>query len=396
MAMIDPRRIGAILFLLASPGIAQKPADLTALLTQIEGAVTLSSASRAEFRLVRRAVQRQIIRRGEVVHVPAGARVTVICSTDQVVSLTRPQDWILEATTCGLGASLPPSSYQNLASDAGRILPRNGVLLAEFETRYVSPRLGPFLLSPLDTVVMDARPRLVWTQVPDAVEYEIEIRGAAGMSIRLAADDLHCGHGSGPWHDLDVCSWAPSGKWPMLEPEKPVFLKFGSRQAVTAPLRQAQEVYQIHLLSGNEQRSVQEDLRQIAALPVDPASRFLLNAGTYARRGLYADAISNYDQALQAREVPEARVTLGDLYLTVGLTEPAEREYRRVLAGTPGSAAQAAAELGLGQTFYVRKRFDDARAHFERARDLYAKLGLSAEAEDARAAASRLSGNGSP
>ncbi|HYX25145.1 MAG TPA: tetratricopeptide repeat protein [Thermoanaerobaculia bacterium] len=396
MAMIDPRRIGAILFLLASPGAAQKPQDLTALLTQIEGEVTLSSASRAEFRLVRRAAQRQIIRRGEVVHVPAGARVTVICSTDQVVSLTRPQDWILDATTCGLGAPLPPSSYQNLASDAGRLLPRNGVLLAEFETRYVNPRLGPFLLSPLDTVVTDARPRLVWTQVPDAVEYEIEIRGAAGTSIRLAADDLHCGHGSGPWHDLDVCSWVPSGKWPALEPGKPVFLKFGSRQAVTAPLRHAQEVYQIHLLSGNDQHRLQDSLRQIATLPVDKANRLLLAAGAYAQSGLYAEALANYDEALQAQEIPEARVTLGDLYLTVGLTALADREYRQVQAGAPALAAQAAAELGLGQVAYARKLFGEARAHFERARQLYTSAGLSAAAENAQAAAARLSGNGSP
>jgi tetratricopeptide (TPR) repeat protein len=242
---------------------------------------------------------------------------------------------------------------------------------------------------------MDAHPRLVWTQVPDAVEYEIELRGAVATSIRLAANDLQCGRGSGPWHDLDVCSWAPSGKWPALEPEKPVFLKFGSRQAVTAPLRQAQEVYKIHLLPGNEQRSVQEGLRQITTLPVDKASRLLLTAGIYARSGLYANAIATYNEALQTQEMPEARVTLGDLYLTIGLTTFADREYRQVLDGAPEPAARAAAELGLGQVAYLGKVFSDARAHFERARELYTTLGLPAEAEDARAAAARC-GNGSP
>jgi hypothetical protein len=39
---------------------------------------------------------------------------------------------------------------------------------------------------------------------------------------------------------------------------------------------------------------------------------------------------------------------------------------------------------------YFRKLFGDARAHFERARELYTSLGLPAEAEDARAAAARL------
>jgi tetratricopeptide (TPR) repeat protein len=203
----------------------------------------------------------------------------------------------------------------------------------------------------------------------------------------LAASDLQCGHGSGTWRDLEVCSWLPSGKWPALEPEKPVFLKFGSRQAGAAAFRQLREIYQIQLLQKNDQHSLQESLLQIAALPVDKASRLLLTAGAYAQGGLYADAIETYDEALQAQEMPEARVTLGDLYLATGLTALADREYRQVLAGAPGPATKAAAELGLGQVAYSRKRFDEARAHFESARGLYITLGLPAEAEEARAAA---------
>ena len=159
--------------------------ELTAVLTQIEGQVTLSSPSRAEFRSIRRAAQRQVLRRGEVVHVPAGAQVTLICSTERLVSLTGPRDWVLDATACGQGLPLPESSYRNLTSYAGRILPRNGALLLELETRNVEMGLGPILLSPRDTAVMDAYPRLVWTRVPDAVEYEIELRGPVETSIRL-------------------------------------------------------------------------------------------------------------------------------------------------------------------------------------------------------------------
>jgi hypothetical protein len=72
------------------------------------------------------------------------------------------------------------------------------------------------------------------------------------------------------------------------------------------------------------------------------------------------------------------------------LTALADREYRQVLAGTPDSAAQAAAELGLGHVAYFLNRFDDARAHFERARKLYVTLGLPAEAAEAQAATERL------
>ncbi|HYU31463.1 MAG TPA: tetratricopeptide repeat protein [Thermoanaerobaculia bacterium] len=377
----------AILFLLASPGAAQKPADLTAVMTRIEGQVTLSPEGREQFRSVRRAALRQVIRRGENVHLPAGARVELICSTENLVSLNGPMDWVLDATACGRGLVLPESSYQNSVPHAGRLLPRNGALLLEFETRNGDGNLGPVLLSPRNTAVLDPRPVLVWTRVPDAIEYEIALRGPVAASIHVAAEDLHCGHGSGPWHDLDICSWAPSGKWPSLEPEKSVSLRIGYRQALAASLREAREVYEIHLFSVNDQSIVQERLRRIATLPMDKASRLLLAAGAYAQGGLYADAIAAYDEALKDQEVPEARVTLGDLYLTIGLTALADREYRQVLAGTPDLAAQAAAELGLGQVAYIRKLFSDARARFEHARDLYATLGLSAEAEEAREAA---------
>jgi hypothetical protein len=400
MALMDSwrARIGPILFLLASQGAAQKPADLTAVLIQIEGQVTLSSERRAEFRSVRLARQRQVIRRGEIVHVPAGAWVELICSTETLVSLQGPRDWVLDAMACGRGLALPESSYRNSAPRAGRLLPQNGVLLLEFEPRDWDA--GPVLLSPRDTAVMDPRPPLVWTRVPDAVEYEIEIRGPVDLSIRVAADDLHCGCGSGPWRDLDVCSWAPSGKWPALKPEEPLFLTIGYRQTtLTASLPQVRERYKVHLLSVEGQSTVQEGLRQIAALPMDEAPRLFLTAGIFAQSGLYADAIATYDEALKAQEVPEARVTLGDLYLANGLADLAGHEYRQVLAGAPDPAAQAAAELGLGYASYFRRRFSDARTHFERAREAYARLGLPAEAEAARAAAAHVqgdSGNDSP
>jgi hypothetical protein len=398
MAVIDPGRyrIGIVLFLLASPGVAQPPAELTAVLTQIEGQVTLPSPSRAEFRSIRRAARRQVIRQGEIVHLPPGAEMTLICSTERLVSLTGPRDWVLDTSSCGLGAPLPETSYRNLVSYAGRILPRKGSLLLELETRNVEVGVGPILLSPRDTAVIDAYPRLVWTRVPDAVEYEIEIRAPVEISIRLPAADVPCGLGSGPWRDLDVCTWTASGKWPALELEKPVFLKLGSRQAPTATVRQVREAYRIQRLSANAQRDVQERLRQIAALPLDQASRLLLTAGAYAQAGLHADAIAAYDEALRAQEMPEARVTLGDLYLASGLTSQADCEYRQVLASAPETGAQAAAELGLGQVSFCRKRFSDARAHFERARQLYAGLGLKAEAEAARAAAAGSEDGKSP
>lgn len=386
--------LGAILLLLAGRTAAQKPADPTAVLIRIEGQVTLSPDSRAELRAVRRAAQRQVIRRGETVHVPAGAQATLVCSTETLVDLQGPLEWVLDAAACGRGLRLPESTYRYVAPQAGRLLPRRGVLLLEFETRGDENR-GPVLLSPRDTAVLEPRPLLVWTQVAGAVEYEIEIRGTARTLIRVEAGDLQCGQGSGSWHDLDVCSWRPSGRWPGLEPGTPVLLRIGDRRTVAA----ARDSATIHLLPAQEQETVRETLRQIATLPLDEGSRLLLKAGGYARHGLYSDAIATYDEALRDQDVPAARVTLGDLYLDRGLTTLARREYRKALAGVPDPAAQAAAELGLGYVAYLRKRFAEAEAHFEHARKAYAALGLPAEAEEAQAASASAhgqAGNSSP
>lgn len=388
MTWMKPRGacIGAILLLFSSPSTAQKRPDLKAILTRLEGQVTLSSQSRSKFRDVRVAAQRQILRPGEAIHVPAHAQVTLACSIDTLVSLTGPADWVLDTAACQRGVPLPEGSYQNLDSHAGRIIPRNGALLLELETRGVEAGFGPILLSPRNTAVLDANPRLIWTRVPDAAEYQIEVRGQARTLIPLAADGLQCGPGSGPWQGLDVCSWAPSGRWPPLEPDRSVSLKFGTRQTLKGPLRQAPGVYEIRLLSADDQRRVQESLRHIATLHLDEPSRLLLTAGVSVQSGLYADAIAAYYEALQAQEIPEARVTLGDLYLTRDLAALADREYLQAQADTSDFAVQAAAELGRGHVAYSQRRFGDAQAHFERASEIYSKLGLSAEAADAREA----------
>jgi hypothetical protein len=399
MALIDWRRAcaGTILFLAAGQCGALQAADLTALLTAIEGPVTLAEASRTELPSMRRAAQRQILRRGERIHLPAGTRVTLICSTEMLVQLAGPQDWALDATACGRGLSLPESSYRNLTSYAGRILPRNGALLLELEPRNVETGIFPVLLSPRDmAVVQDAYPRFVWTRVRDAVEYTIKLRGAVQLSIRLAADELHCGQGSGPWRGLEVCSWTASGPWPALEPGKPVSLTFGSRQSPGAWLREAPVSYEIRLLPEADRLRLRESLRQINGLPLDEASRLVLTAGVYARSGLSADAIATYDTVLNAQEWPEARVTLGDLYLADGMAALADREYRRVLEGDPDPAARAAAELGLGYSAYCRKLFDEAQKYLESARKRYSGLGLPDEAEAARAAVMRVQGTQGP
>jgi hypothetical protein len=393
LSEIRSARLGLVLSLLVSPAAAQKASDLTAVLTQVEGQVTLSKEARGAFPLLRPAAQLQVIQKGETIHVLAGAWVNLICSTETLVSLEGPTDWVLNAEACARGTTLPESSYASMAPRAGRLLPKNGALLLEFDTR-TGDQNPLVLLHPRKTALREPRPLFVWTRVPDAFEYEIQLRGAVAVSIHVPAATVPCGPGAGPWHDLDVCTWTPSTQWPSLEPENPVSFKLGYRKTSIDSLRLVREVYTVHFLSDNDRKAVDERLRKINASDLDDASRLLLSAGIYAQSGLGSDAITAYDAALRVREVAEARVALGDLYLSLGLTDLAEREYRKVVAEASASPAEPAAELGLGQSAYRRKSFDEAEAHFLRAHALYAALDLAAEAAEAQAAATRVQAEG--
>lgn len=380
----------ALVVLLAAPPPAARPPEPTAVLAEVEGGVTLSSPGRAGERGARRAARRQVVAPGEVVHLPEGARATAICSVETLVRLAGPGDWRLDAAACARGVSLPASSYRNLTAFAGRVLPRGGALLLELEARTVDLTAGPVLLSPRTSAVRDLRPLLLWTRVPSAFEYEIEIRGDVQTSVQVAARGLPCAPGSGLWRDLEVCAWTPSGSWPPLSPGQEVRLRLGYRERPGSPLVQAQERYAVRILGGDEEREVAAGLERIASLPLDEAARFRLAAGLRAGAGLLADAVSAYEAALRLEEVPEARVTLGDLLLADGLPTLAAREYERVLLALPEEAVRAAAESGLGQADYQRKRFREARERFERAAKIYASLGLEELAAEARAAAASL------
>jgi hypothetical protein len=186
--------------------------------------------------------------------------------------------------------------------------------------------------------------------------------------------------------DLDVCSWDAAGRWPLMPPGAPLLVRIGFRTAPGAPLRQAREPVQLSLLSVEPGVALRAELRRIGELPLDAADRLLLAAGLAAQSGLTADAIEDYERALELAELPAARASLGDLYLSIGLTNLAERQYRKVVPGAAvADPAAAAAELGLGCVDYLGTRFGEAAAHFERARRLYARLGLAEEQDAAQA-----------
>lgn len=354
---------------------------LTAVLTQLQGGVTISEAalrSRGPDIPPRRAQFLQVVGPGDEIHVSASAGAGFVCSTDRWVELPENQAQRLTEELCRAGKPLPPGTYRRLAPAAGRMVSLKGVNVLEGETRVPwDEAYGvPHLLSPRSSSVLDGRPRILWAQVQEAIEYEITLTGPAPFDLRLDAEQVSCGE---RWGDIAVCSLPFPAKERELPPGEISFLDIGARLSLAGPLRKDLESSRIQRLSTKKAEEIRSQLDSLKALPLDPATRQLLEADLYARAGLLADAIPAYLNALTLQDVPEVRVTLGDAYLKIGLLRLSARAYKEVLDGNPSPAVQAASELGLGRVEYIRQNFERAACHFRKARDLYLSLGLKEE-----------------
>jgi hypothetical protein len=366
------------------------PEDLTAVLTQFQGNVTVTEAAprrgRAAFPVPRPVRFLQIVGSGDALHVPTGAGAGFVCSTDRWVDLPGGKDQPLTQALCRAGKPLPPGTYRRLAPAAGRMVSLKRALVLEGETRGNEDEdFGvPILLSPRRTAVLGPRPSILWTQVPDATEYELEMMGTARFRLGLDAAKVACGGYEG---EVAVCS----SPYPAQAPDLPAgaisFLRIGARRGLATPLRTEAEPSRIQRLSTQKAEEVRAGLESSRNLPLDEAARQLLEADLYAREGLFADAIVAYGKASNLRDAPEIRVTLGDAYLQVGLFRLAARTYQDVLDKAPSLAIQAAAEMGLGKIEYARRHLERAACHFRKARDLYRSLGLKEDAEVADRAA---------
>lgn len=379
-----PKRIRLLvpIVTLLVAGVASPGEKLTAVLTQFQGTVTISEASRARSRAIppRRAQVLQIVGTGDGIHVPAGAGVGFVCSTDRWVELMENQGQPLTKELCRNGKPLPPGTYHRLAPAAGRMVTLKGAVnVLQGETR--SPEDDaygvPHLLSPRNTFVLDGRPTILWTQVQDATDYEIRLTEPAPFRLRFDAEQVSC---EKSWEDVTACSLP----WPSqaldLPPGTTSFLSVGARLSLAGPLREEIESSRVQRLSTEEAEGIRSQLDSLNALPLNEVARQLLEADLYVREGLLADAIPAYRKALALQEIPEVRVTLGDAYLKTGLLRFAARTYKEVLDGSPGPAVQAACEFGLGRVEYDRGNFEQALFRFKKAQELYRALGLKEEA----------------
>jgi hypothetical protein len=280
---------------------------------------------------------------------------------------------------CSSGKPLPPGTYYRLSPGAGRLRSIKNALVLEGETRGGDDEdfAVPILVSPRNTAILDPRPALMWTQVPEATEYEIELNGPNHFRISVDPSQIACKE---KWEDSVICTQQYPTQAPVMPPGTISFLSIRARLSLAGPLREEAQPSRIKRLQPEKGEEIRVQLERLRNLPLGEQGYQLLAADLYAQEGLYADAVSLYRKALATSNIPEAHVTLGDAFLEIGLLRPAAKTYQEVLDGNPGTAVKAAAEFGLGRVEYVRRSFEHAACHFRKARALYVSLGLKEEA----------------
>jgi hypothetical protein len=358
------------------------PSELTAILTQIAGAVQLAGPGVGGEPL---ASPWQVISAGVTVHLPQGAVAGIACSNRRFVRLRGPASWLLTEPACAAGQELTPGQYALIAPQGGRFRVVEGLLTLERDIRTGTDDdpLAPVIVSPRNSVLRSPRPAVSWVRMPLAVEYRVEWSGkAASYDTHLDAKDVYCAPGP---DGADVCTLPWPADRPSLAPDATLFLRVAARVGIVEPWHRTDPVT-VRTQKLSEAAALEVRLRQLADLGLEGAALAVAQAGVLSKAGLYGEAVEDYRRALAATPTPELQVTLADLGLAMRLFPLAESRYREALA-EGGTAVRAAATFGLGRIAYSRGRYREAVCAFLQARELYAREKMAEEEMAARQAA---------
>lgn len=290
------------------------------------------------------------LRRGDLVSVPLDGAATVACA-----------DLTLR--------ELPAGRFSGLSC----AVPDKGALL--FEGHQIAALRAdendelPVVLAPRRTQVLSPRPVLRWSVRRGGDNVTVTLKGGA----------------------LNWTATPPSGANSLAYPPDAPALKPGVnyRVSIAAGGRSSDEAADpglgFTLLGEPAAAEARAAVERISTLKLAPDAARLLTAHALATRGLQAEAIEQLEAASPA---PRLLLTLGSLQQSVGLAKLAEARWLQAAkAGANASdvEAQALAQAALGALYQdVFGLSDDAVRAYAEAASLYAKLGDTKAAAQAR------------
>ncbi len=360
---------------------------LTGIITQVEQTGESVQLTEPGTRSIALPKPLQRIGAGTVLTIPRGARLGVVCSTQQFIRIEGPASWVLEAKSCSLGRPLKLDDYSLIMPRGGRLRVVPGLLGLEQEMRGdEEDLLAPTVLSPRNTALRTLRPAIEWIRIPSAVEYRIEWngRGQDTFELQLDAKTTQCAAG---WEGLEICSIPWAADRHDLPPGQTFFLKVSARDGIVAPWHEAPTV-EVRTLEASDVARLEARLHDLQSLGLDGVALETAKAGVLAEERLFAEAAEAYRTLVASSPTGDLEVTLADAYLQMGLLRLADRHYAQA-ATNESPAVRAAAAFGRGRIEYSRARYAEARARFREAEEMYAHEGLREEKDFAHRAAAK-------
>ncbi|MCE7981595.1 MAG: tetratricopeptide repeat protein [Caldilinea sp. CFX5] len=377
-----PRLVAPTPTLVQPTALPLVDSELTAVITQVRGRVTMTDEA-GEASALREVRPLQIVRAGALLRLADDAQLGIICASEHWIQLTGVNEWQLSEQNCQSGRLLPVGTYESAAPTKGRIVELASSLLIAERTRESETDYGniPVILSPRNTSLLDLQPAVQWVAVEGAIEYQLGLSGLAPFdNIVLDAADVACTEESDAAGNR-VCTVAWPSIW-VLEPGQRYFLTVSARTGIASKLR-ASETSALRTLTDKEAAITQSAIADIQRANLATETQGMLLATLYAEQGLYAQAITMYEQVLTSQPTPAVYVTLGDLYRAIDLQRYAFNAYQQALdqlaQGEDDLPMRAAAEFGLGQVEYSRGNFQEAELRFGKAVELYTQLDAEGE-----------------
>ncbi|NOT33677.1 MAG: hypothetical protein HOP12_05835 [Candidatus Eisenbacteria bacterium] len=312
---------GALLLASIVAPAARAATDPVAVVAAVKGRVEISTGhSRAAVR----AVFGRALERGDKVTVGTGGSATLFFNDGNVIELSERSALTIggRVVAGAHSAALPGDVFAQVSRfvTAGS---RQTGLVAMADMRSDADASLPLLLAPRRSAVLDDAPTLRWRTVIGAKGYRVRVTTASGAEVwtrEVAATD-------GAEQAL---------AYPGDAPRLVAATEHGWEvEAFDAKGTLRRESTTLRVLGSEARGSVRTNLARItesAGGERSPAARFL--AGSYlSGLGLYEEATLQF-RALAALDPasPAPHEALGNLYLSVGLTDRAAAEFQHALA----------------------------------------------------------------
>jgi len=228
----------------------------------------------------------------------------------------------------------------------------------------------PYIVQPRNTALLNDRPQIRWHEIDTEATYVITIIAEDGKE----RSSLEAIGGASDW---------PSD-WPPLEVNATYLLRI-SPKGKSSQDESTSAGQGFWLLDIDEAEEVREQEGRLRAQSLPETAIDLVVAELYLNYGMRSEAISLLERLVHRDGTPAVYLSLGYVYLEVGVALEAKGSFDQALIAAQVSGeleAEAEAHVGLGLSIRLLGDESDALQQFESARELYEKIGARESVEE--------------